>query len=192
MAISVRKVYLGLCLVGIVAILPFSRAEASSLVGGPAPSFELQALDGKVYSLAQLRSESYVLLVFWSTQCPFCRELLPKLNTLEKQPGVAALRVAAIDVGFEDPTHVQDYVKRYKLDYLILNDDAQKADITKAYGVVGTPTIFLISPAGAVLYAGHELPDFRRFLPAPAPGNQPGPTASQPANAGDTLRPQAQ
>ena len=61
MAISVRKVYLGLCLVGIVAILPFSRAEASSLVGGPAPSFELQALDGKVYSLAQLRSERAAL-----------------------------------------------------------------------------------------------------------------------------------
>ena len=49
----------------------------------PAPVFALPGLDGKVTSLADLRGK-VVLVFFWATRCPDCREELPSVNALHR------------------------------------------------------------------------------------------------------------
>lgn len=78
------------------------------------------------------------------------------------------LTLAAINIGHEDEAEVRRYAKEHEPDYLVLNDDAMKTDLARAYAVVGTPTVVLVSPEGAVLYFGHELPDLPARLGARA------------------------
>jgi len=138
-------------------------------VGTVAPGFILDTLDGTPYSLQQLRQQGYVLLVFWSTHCPFCQALIPDFKAVDKHYADKGLTLAAIDIGYEDSADVKAYVEDNDIDYLVLNDDAQKPVLIKAYGLIGTPTIVLISPQGIIRYYGHHIPNLRHYLEHPAP-----------------------
>ena len=52
------------------AVSSYSQ-EDQHLIGSTAPSFTLIAMDGKTYSLEQMRGK-YVVLHFAATWCPFC------------------------------------------------------------------------------------------------------------------------
>ena len=61
-------------------IIPFAVLVSSTvlnaqneqpMIGQTAPSFKLQGLDGKTYSLEQFRGK-YVVIHFAATWCPFC------------------------------------------------------------------------------------------------------------------------
>ncbi len=139
-------------------------------IGTVAPDFTLDALDGTVHSLHGLREQGYVLLVFWSTHCPFCQALIPDFKAIDERYRDQGLTLAAIDIGYEDRPDVQAYVEDHDIDYLVLNDDARKPSLVKAYGVIGTPTIVLVSPQGVIRFYGHHLPDLQHYLNPSAPG----------------------
>lgn len=133
-------------------------------IGTVAPDFTLDALDGTVYSLHGLRQQGYVLLVFWSTHCPFCQALIPDFKAIDARYRDQGLTLAAIDIGYEDRPDVQAYVEDHDIDYLVLNGDTQKPSLIKAYGIIGTPTIVLVSPQGVIRFYGHHLPDLQQYL----------------------------
>ena len=56
-------------------------------VGTTAPAVSVQALDGKTVSLANYFGKQPVLIEFWATWCPNCRELMPALLDAEKKYG---------------------------------------------------------------------------------------------------------
>lgn len=144
---------------------PTSPASvAHPRVGSVAPDFTLDTLDGTPHSLHGLRQQGYVLLVFWSTHCPFCQALIPDFKAIDEHYDDKGLTLAAIDIGYEDRPDVQAYVEDHDIGYLVLDDDAQKSTLIKAYGIIGTPTIVLISPQGIVRYYGHHIPDLRHYL----------------------------
>jgi peroxiredoxin len=141
-----------------------SWADVGPEVGQTAPDFELKSLSGDTVTLSGLRQQGYVMLVFWSTQCPVCHRMLPDFKQVHEKYDGKGFTLAAIDVGFEDQTSVEAYALQYDLNYLVLNEDDKKVELAKAYRLVGTPTIQLISPKGEVLYRGHRLPDLSHWI----------------------------
>jgi len=134
-----------------------------------APDFTLTDLAGRAHSLRALRADGHVLLIFWATDCVYCHALLPELKRTQRRYGGHGLRIAAINIGGEHREEVAAYVKDYGVNYLTLTERAHNLDVAQAYGVVGTPTLVLVSPAGQVLYYGHKLPRLARWL-APRSG----------------------
>src|SRR5438876_11223907 len=56
-------------------------------VGAKAPVVTVQSLDGKQVSLGNYIGKTPMLIEFWATWCPNCKELMPTLLDAEKKFG---------------------------------------------------------------------------------------------------------
>ncbi|MGQ9622430.1 MAG: TlpA family protein disulfide reductase [Candidatus Caldatribacteriaceae bacterium] len=112
-----------------------------------APSFRLAGIDGKEYSLADLRGRP-VVLSFFTTWCPYCAQELPLLDKLYREyQDKASLAVLGIDL--QEPKNlVVRFIERVGVSFPVLLD--QKGETARAYRVLGLPTLFFIDPEGQV------------------------------------------
>jgi peroxiredoxin len=146
--------------VGAVLLLGAGAAQAAAMA---APHFDLPALDGKRYTDRYLVGKP-TLVVFWASWCPVCQVELPKLHTLFEKVKGRGLQVLAI--GFADEEHkIRRYVQSHSaiFDFPVLYDPQDA--VAKRFGVVGTPTIYLINRSGGIEYVTWLIED-------PALGNK--------------------
>jgi hypothetical protein len=57
------------------------RSEVGIEIGQLAPDFALTDLKGEALKLSDLRGRHLVLLNFWASACPYCREEMPMLHS---------------------------------------------------------------------------------------------------------------
>ena len=95
--------------------------EQQPMLGQPAPSFTLKAIDGKTYSLEQLRGK-YVVIHFAATWCPFCNAEAPYLQGLSKNYRDKGVEVFIVDVK-EDKTLVEKSLARFNFSFPVLLDE---------------------------------------------------------------------
>lgn len=94
--------------------------DQQPLIGESAPDFELQDLNGDVYSLEQFRGK-YVVLHFAATWCPFCNAEAPHLQQLNEKYRDRDVQVLVIDVK-EDKKVVKSAFKRFGFTFPVLLD----------------------------------------------------------------------
>lgn len=83
--------------------------------------------DGRRVRLEDLRGQ-VVVLDFWATYCPPCREEIPHLVRLQKQHGPKGFKVIGLNVGGEeDKPKVPDFVKLYSIQYQLAEPDEDTA-----------------------------------------------------------------
>lgn len=134
----------------VIAPLTLS-AESPS---GEAYDFNLEGLDKTSHSLRDYKGKP-VLLLFWTTWCPFCRKELAELKNLSLGLEAEGFKVFAVDIQ-EAPYKVENFVQSHNLKVSVLLDkDAQAAN---AYGVLGVPTYVLINRHGQVVFKNHYFP----------------------------------
>ena len=95
--------------------------EQQPMLGQPAPSFTLKAIDGKTYSLEQLRGK-YVVIHFAATWCPFCNAEAPYLQELSKSYRDKGVEVFIVDVK-EDKALVEKSFARFNFSFPVLLDE---------------------------------------------------------------------
>ena len=113
-----------------------------------APDFALQDTNGKTYRLSDYRGRP-VIINFWTTWCPPCREELPSMNRawhLIREEGIAML---AINMG-EDEDTIFIFSADYPSDFPILMD--QSGEVIEQWPVKGLPTTYVIAPDGTIAY----------------------------------------
>ncbi|WP_426732425.1 TlpA family protein disulfide reductase [Myxococcus faecalis] len=141
----------GLGLAGVV-YLGVLEARRSQLVpdGAAAPSFEMKRHEGGVLKLEELRGQ-VVMLDFWATWCPPCREEMPALVKLAKEyesQGLVFL-AASRDDGDMAPKLVDNFIRRHLPDlkpYVVYADD----DMARAFEVNALPTLYFLDREGKV------------------------------------------
>ncbi len=111
-----------------------------------APAWELKDLEGKAVKLSDFKGK-VVLLNFWATWCPPCREEIPDLIALQNQYRDQGL--AVIGISFDrEPGTVKSFAARHKINYPLVMADQETA---AAYGnVEAIPTTFFIDREGKV------------------------------------------
>lgn len=95
--------------------------EQQPMLGQPAPSFALKAIDGTTYSLEQLRGK-YVVIHFAATWCPFCNAEAPYLQELSKNYRDKGVEVFIVDVK-EDKALVEKSFARFNFSFPVLLDE---------------------------------------------------------------------
>ena len=149
------KVFSVLALAGSLWMVGCGGADASrSVKMGQEQSFTLKNLEGKEISFESvLSSHKAVLINFWATWCPPCREEIPDLIKLQEQYKDKSFTVLGIDVG-ESAKKVSLVAQKIGINYPVLLDGEQQ--VSEAYGIVGIPTSYLVSSDGKVIGEYHS------------------------------------
>jgi len=113
----------------------------------PVPSFTIKDLDGRTITPADWRGK-VVLLNFWATWCPPCREEIPDLIKLQsKYEGKLQIIGLSEDTGSVE--NVRNFVKHSAMNYPIA---IASSDLEEKFGgVMGLPTSFLLDTNGRVV-----------------------------------------
>lgn len=115
-----------------------------------AKDFELKTLDGNTVKLSDYKGKR-VLLNFWATWCPPCREEMPAFQKyheeLAEKNNAAILAVNVTDQDFGMET-IGEFVDYYELTFPILLDET--GDVSKDYEILAIPTTFIIDENGQV------------------------------------------
>ncbi|MCP5112671.1 MAG: redoxin domain-containing protein [bacterium] len=125
----------------------------------PAPDFTLKGLDGNTLRLSEQTGRK-VLLNFWATWCPPCREELADLAANSRKLSAAGVDVVTVSV--DEPTErerVREFALKQKLTFPVLHADDRAV---AAYTVLnrhlfdrrrdlGIPTSFLIDEQGRII-----------------------------------------
>jgi peroxiredoxin len=147
-----RGVFAAGLLAGLVAAAPARAQDSGIEVGAKAPSVSVQTLDGKTVDLSQFYGKSPILIEFWATWCPVCKELEPRMKAVHAKYGT---RVKFIGVSV-NVNQTVPRVKAFIEKYGIPGDqfwDA-KGDATDKYDVPATSYVVIIDKSGKVIYTG--------------------------------------
>jgi len=141
-----RWAFVTLLLVGVVGAAWFGLPEAQKKIteGDVVENFKLPDLKGDLHSIPK---GEVVLLNFWATWCPPCRQEMPSMIALSKKYESQGLKVIAVSVD-RDATALKNFVDEYKIPFLVLND--ADSVISSGYGVFRYPETFLIDREGRV------------------------------------------
>ncbi len=139
----------------IFLILALASAEARA---GSAPDFATVAVDGSTIKLSEEVSEQTTVLFFWASWCPYCKALMPHLQSVRLEYG-DDVRILAIH--FRDDAEGAAYVAAMGYDFTVIPEGD---NIAKRYGVHSTPGLVI---PDADLEIRFDLRDLqRRELPA--------------------------
>jgi peroxiredoxin len=113
------------------------------------PAFSGKDLEGKRHTLDQYKG-NYVVLHFWATWCPYCRQEIPKLTQVYDEYSDQGVKVLAVSVD-EDLNGLRAFVKEKQLPYTVVADVHSDFSAAKAYRVAGIPMTYIIEPDGTIL-----------------------------------------
>ncbi len=140
--------------------LAAGSAFAAASVGKAAPDFTLSDLNGKTVKLADFKGR-HVVLEWHNPNCPFVVKHYDSGNMPALQSKYEARDTVWLSVNSTNPAH-QDFMSNGKLKgYLAEKKATPDAYLVDAGGTVGieygaktTPHMFVINPAGTLVYAG--------------------------------------
>ena len=127
---------------------PTAATRTSSLLGKPAPAFDLPTLDGGRVTLAGLAGKS-VVVNFWNTWCIPCRQELPALKEFYRTHANDSDFVMIGIVRDDTTPEVRRYVRQEKIGWVVALDPGSKAALD--FGTRGQPETFVLAPDGQMV-----------------------------------------
>ena len=145
-----KHITLVFLLLFIVALPACSRKEAPKAPreGKAAPDFILPDLAGRTTRLADLRGK-VVLVNFWATWCPPCREEIPSMMKLNSAMAGKPFQMVAVSIDEGGVPEIESFFKSSGLSLPAYTDPAGAA--VKTYGITGVPESFIIDKNGILV-----------------------------------------
>lgn len=153
-------------IIGFFMIFSFLFASLNGMVfalgeGDQGIDFNLTSTKGEKVSLSGLKGKK-VLLDFFATWCPPCKEELKSMSKIIKERPNRNFEIICISVDNAMGT-VQKFMEEKQYKMLTLFDDK---NVANQYGVQGIPTLFLVDETGKVIWKHVGLASERDMLRA--------------------------
>lgn len=148
-----------------VNLFVFLDDSDGEITGGTAPGFELPVMehDGETVALDDHRGR-VVLIDFWATWCPPCRDQMPELEKIADDPELAD-DVAVLSVN-TDPSEEDRHerIEQFKEDeQLTMSTLLDDGSVQAAYRAGTIPTLVVVDPAGDVAYVSEGIHDEQKL-----------------------------
>ena len=124
------------------------RPPSPFVVGDVAPDWTLTDADGVEHSMADYRGR-LVVLDFWATWCPHCKNAMPTMQRLHDEYEDRGVAILGINCRERDKIDPVRFVRDRGFDYPILVDSGT---VAPRYRVQSIPAFFVIGPDGRLLY----------------------------------------
>ncbi|MBX3242726.1 MAG: redoxin domain-containing protein [Chitinophagaceae bacterium] len=167
------------------ALFPFpakAQEQAILAIGAGAPDFKLKGVDNKTYTLASFSDKKILVVIFTCNHCPTAQayeDRIIKLHENYKNKGVAVVAISPNDpksitlneLGYSDLSDsfeemkIRAKEKQFLFPYLY---DGDSQEISRAYGPVATPHVFIFDANRKLRYQG-RIDDVEN--PAKTPNN---------------------
>ena len=121
-----------------------SAVEADEMPGDPATGFNLPARGGGSVDLAKMHGK-LVLVNFWATWCPPCRDEMPSLTRLAQSFDPQTFEVVAVSVD-EGWAPVDKFLTTPQTPFRVVLDEGAK--ISRTYGTTKFPESYLVDRDG--------------------------------------------
>jgi peroxiredoxin len=121
-------------------------ARADAEIGKPAPPLVAKTLDGKDFDLSSLNGK-VVVVHFWATWCPACREEMPALEAVWRHEHSKGMEVLAISADRPRARADVDQVMKYFTFPAALLSAVSKNDFGT---VTAIPVTYIIGKDGSV------------------------------------------
>jgi thiol-disulfide isomerase/thioredoxin len=135
-----------------LAATPALAQDLGIDVGARAPIVTVQSLDGKQIDLGKYIGKTPMLIEFWATWCPNCRELMPTLLAAEKKFGKQVKFVALAVAINQSPEKVRRWLAAHPLPHDTFYDVDGKA--AGAFDAPATSYVVVLDKTGRVVYTG--------------------------------------
>lgn len=132
-----------------------TAATGAVRVGDMAPDFALEFLDGRTLRLSEHLGNTPVLLIFWSYFCFPCQRELPELAELERELGPREVTVLGVSLdGPQFDEKIRPFLAAKAITFPNAYDRETETyfEVAERYGVVGTPTTFVLDPQGRIRF----------------------------------------
>ncbi|MBN1506966.1 MAG: redoxin domain-containing protein [Sedimentisphaerales bacterium] len=164
-----KAIVCGLVISLIVAGVSLAAEEIKTLeIGAKAPDFVLPGVDGKMHRLSEYNSAKVLVIVFTCNHCPTAQayeERIKKLAADYKDKGVALVAISPNDplavrldeLGYTDvgdsivDMKIRAKDKGFNFPYLY---DGNEQQVSKAYGPMSTPHVFIFDAERKLRYVG--------------------------------------
>ena len=156
-----------------IAMLFAAGAVVAGVPGAAAPGFTITDTAGKTVRLADYKGK-YVVLEWTNPECPFVRKHYSSGNMQSLQKDWGGRDVVWLAINSTNAGHSEFKSPREMSDWMRAQGAAPAATLLdstsgtgRAYGAKTTPHMFVVDPAGKVVYAG-AIDDKRSANPADA------------------------
>lgn len=107
----------------------------------------LARADGGEFSLSDNRDQKTTLVLFWATWCPYCKALMPHLESLVLEHSEDEFEIVAVTIGEDgDPAA---FLKNKGYDFTLLPDGEKVAGL---YGIRGTPGVLIFNQQSELVF----------------------------------------
>ena len=126
------------------------NTEQSNEIGQTASNFTVKDKAGKNVSLADFKGKP-VVVNFWASWCPPCKEEMPFFNEVYKEVGseVEFMMVDLVDGSRETQAKAKAFIKDNNYSFPVYFDTDKSASI--AYSIYSIPTTIFIDKTGKIV-----------------------------------------
>jgi len=116
----------------------------------PAPGFTLPDTNGEPVTLPRAH-RGVDIYYFWASWCPYCKTLMPHLQSMRIEYG-DAVTVYALNIRDEEMPEV--FMLEHGYDFVLIPE----ADpVMEPYGVLATPALFLVDGRGKIRFNLYDM-----------------------------------
>ena len=117
--------------------------------GARAPDLDFKTLDGTRVRLSEFRGHP-VVVTFWATWCPPCREEFPALVAAHQRHAADGLRILAVNQRDQETgeADIRQFLGEFPVPFPVTLDPRGRS--RRAYQLLGLPTTVFIDSAGVI------------------------------------------
>jgi peroxiredoxin len=143
-----------------IAVLLTANPSLAAEPRPVAPNWQLRDVTGKQVSLADFKGK-LVILDFWATWCPPCRQEIPGLVGLQRRYQDKGLVIIGVSLDRQGPGVVKTFMHQLGMNYPVVMGDEK---IVSDYGgIEAIPTTFIIDRQGKVVTVHQGFTDDATF-----------------------------